>query len=299
MDGALLGYTDSGHIVTGDFFGGEISVAPFDPDEGELVGPPQTLIEHTRSGSLSADGSRLVYVHEPILQAEGMKEMVWVSRSGEVSALEHNWQFRQSEGGFGLSPDGKKLVLDEVTTAVSGVWVKDLETGLRSRLTFHDSEHRKARWAPDGRSVTFLSDRGGDLALWSKPADGTGRAEPLADFDGRVASGGWSPDGAWLLLRTAGPPNQSGGRDVLALRPAIDRVPVPLLASEFDEADPRFPQTGAGSPMGPMRQAASRYTYGLSPTWKTDAGRCLSTEATLQNGLGLGTSSSSTGIHAS
>ena len=91
-------------------------------------------------------------------------------------------------------------------------------------------------WDPGGQNVTFLSDRGGNFDVWSRPADGTGEAELILDIDEDLRKIQWSPDGEWLLLSTDDGQVGSGG--ILAFRPEVDSVPTPLFVSEFREIDP-------------------------------------------------------------
>ncbi len=50
-----------------------------------------------------------------------------------------------------------------------------------------------------------------------------------------IFEGAWSPDGRWLLFRTGGVVGQAGGRDIVGIRPGIDTVPVPVVATPYDE----------------------------------------------------------------
>ena len=145
--------------------------------------------------------------------------------------------------GFSLSPDGTRLALKEETQAGDDIWVKQLPDGPLSRLTFDPGVDMRPRWAPDGETVTFLSNRSGNMDLWSQRADGTGEPELLFD-GGSVLNNGqgfWSPDGEWLVLRTGGTGGVVGGRDILALRPGVDSEPLSLLTE--------FPKTQANGPM--------------------------------------------------
>ncbi len=136
----------------------------------------------------------------------------------------------------------------EITDAGYDIWIKELNGGPRSRVTLDEGHDRMPRWAPDGESVTFLSDRAGDLDVWSRRTDGTGEAELVFDSESRLADAFRSPDGEWIVVRTAANPNigQSvGARDILALRPGVDSVPLPLLATqEFAEQDPAISPGG-------------------------------------------------------
>jgi len=140
-----------------------------------------------------------------------------------------------------------------VTDAGSDIWIKELDGGPLSRLTLYDGDDFAPGWAPDGRTVTFVSDRGTDLEdpgtdleVWSKPADFTGEAVRLFDFQGRIANAFWSPDGDWLVLRKAGlGGGAEGDRDILGLRPGLDSIPIALVATpEFAEQAPALSPDG-------------------------------------------------------
>ena len=99
-------------------------------------------------------------------------------------------------------------------------------------------------WQPGQPKVTFLSDRGGNIDVWSKRADGTGAAELLLDLEQTIATVHWSPNGEWLIARTGGVGGVTGGRDIYAFRPGSDTEAVPLMAGEFDEVGPEISPDG-------------------------------------------------------
>ncbi len=93
--------------------------------------------------------------------------------------------------------------------------------------------------------MTFLSNRAGDFDVWSRRADGTGSPELVFDHEVTLAQGFWSPDGEWLLLRPGGTGGVEGRRDILAVRPGVDSVALPLLAEEYDESAPAISPDGS------------------------------------------------------
>jgi dipeptidyl aminopeptidase/acylaminoacyl peptidase len=52
----------------------------------------------------------------------------------------------------------------------------------------------------------------------------------------------WSPDGKWLLFHTD--PGSPSAGDILAIRPGIDTVPVPVRATAFTEMSPALSPNG-------------------------------------------------------
>jgi len=71
-------------------------------------------------------------------------------------------------------------------------------TGMR-RLTTHEASDSSPRWAPDGRSVYFLSTRSGSSQVWRLSLDG-GEASPVTKLPLDVGAFLLSPDGAKLAV---------------------------------------------------------------------------------------------------
>ena len=69
-------------------------------------------------------------------------------------------------------------------------------TGLR-RLTSPRTNDRNPRWAPDGKTIFFLSTRSGSSQVWRISADG-GEAEQVTDLPLDVDNLILSPDGRHL-----------------------------------------------------------------------------------------------------
>jgi len=245
-------YASTGHLLFGTP-DGALMAAPIDPSTAELTGPSVLVAEGLENEptlgavnySVSEDGT-LVYSAGGSRVA-GQVELVWVTRLGLVEPVAPGWSFLGATANVGwrLSPDDGRLVFKQAVEGNHDIWVKVLPDGPESRLTFSEAADWMPRWAPDGQTITFASDRseaGGHL--WSKRADGTGEAEVL--FDGfAINMGFWSPDGEWLVLRRSGPPGNSGARDILAMRPGVDTVALPLIADEnFMEQGPAISPDG-------------------------------------------------------
>ena len=71
------------------------------------------------------------------------------------------------------------------------------------------------RWSPDGRRLSFVSDRRekGRMQLFVLTLDGLGEAVPLPEIEGTVEEHAWSPDGTRILVRTAGMHADGAGAD--------------------------------------------------------------------------------------
>ena len=149
-------------------------------------------------------------------------EVVWIDRNEGVTPVEDEWTVTPNTlSGPRLSPDGSRISMSLVGAEGTHIWIKQIGGPLR-RLTFEGGNFRP-QWAPDAESVLFSSNRGAQLAPYSKDADGLGGAELLFDWDLAVRDQALSPDGQWLLLST------TSTIDVYALQLGADSTPQPLF----------------------------------------------------------------------
>jgi dipeptidyl aminopeptidase/acylaminoacyl peptidase len=99
-----------------------------------------------------------------------------------------------------VSPDGSRVVYvvseidKEAGKSNSSLWLAPTAGGEPMKLTSSPGANTHPRWSPDGRTIAFVSSRGGSSQIWLLPIDG-GEARQLTklpiDVDGPV----WSPKG--------------------------------------------------------------------------------------------------------
>jgi dipeptidyl aminopeptidase/acylaminoacyl peptidase len=119
------------------------------------------------------------------------------------------------------SPDGRWVAF------TGSLWEK-LEGTAKTRICLADvsdegfrtvssgPEHDAGpRWSPDGRRLSFLSDRRekGRMQLYRLTIDDLGEAEPLPEIEGTIEDHSWSPDGSRILVRCAGLHADSAGAE--------------------------------------------------------------------------------------
>ncbi len=236
-------YAESGHLVyvTAQ---GTLMAVPFDLGSLEVTGRPTALLEgvEVRTAgitdlSLSTSGT-LVYTTDGLNVPE---QVVWVTSSGASEPVDPDWVRDVEFEGIALSRDGSRMAIQIITDGRSDVWIKQLDRGPLSRLTFGGTDNNHPTWSPDGRYVAFTSLRDGGWSTWVKRADGSGVDELLVDLDRDIWESQWSSDGNWLVISVNGPP---GTDDIVALRIGVDSVPVPIVADEFDEFEPALSPDG-------------------------------------------------------
>ncbi len=236
-------YAPTGHLVYATQ-GQTLLAAPFDPASLELRGRPAALIEglDVRVGgitdlSLSAAGT-LAYT---TVSSNAPESVAWVSRGGDASPVDPTWTRDWEFEGLALSPDGRRAAVVIEDAGRGDVWVKQLDRGPLSRLTFAGEYNAAPTWTPDGRAVTFVSVRDGSADIWLKAADGSGNDSLVVDLDRNIHYAEWSRDGRWLVVSVDGPP---GSDDIFAYEVGSDSTARPLIADAFDEFMPALSPDG-------------------------------------------------------
>jgi len=171
---------------------------------------------------------------------QGFAEFAWVDRSGRARPVDPSWQSGGALVSMALSPDGRTLAAVFISTAGGeDVWIKQLDDGPLSRLTFDAGNLLRPSWTPDGRSVLYTgSDSAGNIALFKQRADGSGAAERVIRFGTPMVENLPSRDGRWIVTRSVVGAGLASEGDLFAFRPGVDTVATPLLTTRFREQSP-------------------------------------------------------------
>jgi Tol biopolymer transport system component len=167
--------------------------------------------------AVSASGN-LVYVSGVASAGDG--ELVWVDRTGKATAVDPKWT--GDIGSIELSPDGRKVALSLLTDGGIHVWVKELDQGPASRLTFQGDRNITPSWSPDGRTIVFASNAGGGRPMLHTVAgDGSGMPVLLRTDTSSAATPLYTPDGKRVIytiesdIRVTGLGQDSGSLPVV------------------------------------------------------------------------------------
>ena len=110
-----------------------------------------------------------------------------------------------------VSPDGKWVAYTveandkESDSGIADLWMVSWDGSQDIRLTWnYDASVTEPRWSPDGRYISFLSDREGapkveGAQVWLLDRRG-GEAHQLTAFKDKLDAYEWSPDSKKLLL---------------------------------------------------------------------------------------------------
>jgi serine/threonine-protein kinase len=218
-------------------------VARFDLKRLEVVGEAVPVLEGVLvNGGFAqlawSPAGTLVYVRGSGSTADNT--LVRVNRDGVAVPVDSSWH--GPFASLALAADGRRVAVSSgATTGALNIWVKQLDRGPFTRLTFGGQDRRPA-WSPDGKLVAFVRDTAGNSIVVAHPADGSGPDRRLVRLDRRVQEIEWSRDGRWLVLRTDN--GQAGAGDIVGVRASGDTTPLPLVASPYTELEPALSRDG-------------------------------------------------------
>ena len=219
---------------------GALLAQPFDANRLELKGEAVPIADvvqvsnvNGRAGMDVSDNGVLAYRTVP---QTGQLRLVFADRKGAEQPLPappHAYRNPR------LSPDGQRIAVT-IDEGGSQEWILDIARNTLSRLTFEGAYNGGTAWTPDGKRITFGSDRAGARNLFWQPADGSGNGERLTSANFTQVAGFWSTDGQTLAFEQTGP---GTGYDIWTLRLG-DRKATPFLQTRFNEIGPRFSPDG-------------------------------------------------------
>jgi len=244
-------YAESGFLVYAR--GGSLIARRFDDTNGALSGDEISLatdgLFNSRDGSAAFSVSRtgmLVYVPGT---DNGQRVLTWFDRVGNrIGSVGEPADY----SNFRLSPDAKRIAEDRGRIRDRHLWIRDIDRGTSTRLTFGDLVEKAPAWSPDGSRVLFTKDgdetEDGD-SLYVVPADGSRPERLLVRYKKQQSPSGsrltsvgrssdWSPDGKWIVAEVGFPSSD------LFLFDVNGGSARPFVNTRFSEGYPRFSPDG-------------------------------------------------------
>src|SRR5215471_19026358 len=151
----------------------------------------------------SFDGSSVVfeqagYIH--LLDAKSGKEhVVNITATGDFPWMMAQWKdVSASMANLALSPTGKRVAVE----ARGEIFTIPADKGdIRNITNSSASAEHEPAWSPDGKQLSYFSDRSGEYALYIESQDGlTPPREIKIPTTGHFYTASWSPDGKRILF---------------------------------------------------------------------------------------------------
>jgi dipeptidyl aminopeptidase/acylaminoacyl peptidase len=144
-------------------------------------------------------------------------------------------------GDFTVSPDGKWVTFTAVDVDLASnkrkphLWIVPVAGGESKRLTTEGGAGEdRLRFAPDGKSVLYVTSRDGGSQVWVQGFDGTagaltGQPRKVTNISTEADGATWSPDGKQILFVSAVYPECNGGAN--PARQASTNAPAPSTSA--------------------------------------------------------------------
>jgi len=214
----------------------------FDVNSLALDGPVVPLVNDARMDTRFSRGVFAVSQNGVLACMTGSNQtrtqLRWMDRAGKTIADVGEPADYTYGGTPRISPDGKSSVMPIANQdrGVSDVWIVDLESGRKRKLTVDTADHASAEWLPGGRSVVVGTNEATVGGLDEVSLDGAQR---------RIASGDdfmWpeTATGDRLLYSIDHIGEQS---DIIQVSISTGEA-VPLLATPADESSAQFSPDG-------------------------------------------------------
>ena len=171
-------HSPSGHVL---FSRGvddrSVWAVAFDLESMETRGDPFLVERDGWQPSVSADGTLAIQRGTGL----ALGSLAWITRDGDIDDIDADFNLIY---GPSVSPDGSRLAFSAGAQATLDVWIRDLERGVNSRVTFLEGMVAALSWSPDGREVAvghFMpsADVPGQTHFFY--TDGSGTSRPTID----------------------------------------------------------------------------------------------------------------------
>ncbi len=229
-------YAPSGQILF--WSQGAVYAQPFDAGSLSLTGdifPVADKVQYTVNEmaefSISMEGTLALQGGERVT---GLTSLVWYDRSGQRGEVitEEGTIFAPR-----LSRDGKRLAY----SLQGDIWIRDLQRGAATRLSFDPGDEFDPVWSPDDRWIAYGATRGPSGAILRKLSSGLGDEEILYEAERQqVQMGDWAADGGSLVVGVQDPKEDWNLLSV----PLEGGTPSSLVRTPFLDSDGKLSPDG-------------------------------------------------------
>ena len=228
--------------------GNTLMARAFDPDRLELKGEaaPLAATVQVSAGSVTGTAGAFSTSEAGLLayqtgKDEVRSQLAWFDHTGKsISVLGDQADY----GDVALSQDGQRAAVSVLDPALGtrDLWIYDVATGRRDRLTSDPVNDFEPIWSPNGDDIAY-SRQGSSIDLYAKPAAGPGDSARLLEQPGLgIFPMSWSRDGKFILYVAGG---AAIARSDLWVMPLFgDKKPFQFLATPSVQNQAQFSPNG-------------------------------------------------------
>lgn len=154
--------------------------------------------------AVSADGRVIVFEHDFGIWKLDLNSRKTTPITLNIAAetqenLSEVQTFSSQADDYDLAPSSRRVAL-----SIHGeIFTAPVEEGDLKQVTEGPARDRSVAYAPDGKSLSFVSDRSGREELYVTSTDGTGEARQITDIDTLKFGYNWSPDSKEIAFATS------------------------------------------------------------------------------------------------
>jgi Tol biopolymer transport system component/tRNA A-37 threonylcarbamoyl transferase component Bud32 len=225
--------------LTGD---GVVMASHIDLKHYRAIGSPVTLIDSIpMCASCNGDGTANLSAGGALTYMRGTMrgQLTWMTPDHHEQPV--------GKGGLvapmispRLSPDGSRIAVEITGDQHRDIWIYEIATGNKNKLT-SGGDNSSPEWLNDGKSIQFLSTRGGRTGIWRQPIDNSRDAAEVLNVS---SSQGWaavpSPDQHHVLLDA----NNGAAVNLVTGIIGADSAAVPFVSGSFNAWGGRFSPSG-------------------------------------------------------
>jgi len=132
-----------------------------------------------------------------------------------------------------VSPDGKTIVFD----LLGGIYSMPITGGKATQLVGGKAWDVQPRFSPDGKFISYTSDKDGADNIWIMNADGSDKHAITKETVNLLNNASWSPDGQYLVARKNFSGKRALGAGEIWLYPKTGGDGIQLTTRRNDEQD--------------------------------------------------------------
>lgn len=154
--------------------------------------PSIAQVTITRGTNLSVDAAKDGRL------AIDLRGDIWIVPGGGGDARQLTQNLKSAQRPQ-WSPDERRLVYQAIVEGQQGIWIHDIDTGVKRNVSGNTNFDLHASWHPGGERILYSSDvRGAGIDLWEFDVE-TGLRWRISDRPGDETDAAWSENGRDLV----------------------------------------------------------------------------------------------------